>query len=73
VVALIADVVGQLDLQRALHQPLSQLAQHAARSDDLLLGPSSSQQLVNDVVRELSADVIRHLSQDLRRGRRRLA
>jgi hypothetical protein len=72
-VTLIADVIGQLDLQRALHQPLGQLRQHAARANDLLLAPSSRQQLVDDLVRELSADLIRHLTQDLRRGRRRLA
>ena len=72
-VALIADVIGDLDLHGALHQPLGQLRQHAARPDDLLLGPSTSQQLVNHIIRKLAANLIRHLTQDLRRGRRRLA
>jgi hypothetical protein len=72
-VAVIADVIGQLDLQRPLHQPLGQLRKQTARTDDLLLGPSSRQQLVNDVVRKLATQVIRHLTQDPRRGRRLLA
>jgi hypothetical protein len=36
---LITEMVGQLDLQRALHQPLRQARQQAARPDDLLLRP----------------------------------
>ena len=71
--ALIANVIGQLDLQRALHQPLSQLRQHATRPDDLLLGPRAGQQLINDLVGQLPADLVGHLTQDLRRGRQRLA
>jgi hypothetical protein len=72
-VAFIADVIGQLNLKRPFHQPLGQLRQHAARADDLLLSPSARQQLVDDLVRQLSADLIGHPIQDLRRGRRRLA
>lgn len=72
-VRLIAQVIGQLDLERSLHQTLGQLPKHAARPKDLLLGPRSGQQLVNDLVRKLAADVIRHAVQDPRRGRRRLA
>jgi hypothetical protein len=72
-VRLVAEVVGQLDLERSLNQPLGQLAEHAARPEDLLLGLRPGQQLVNDLVRELAADVIRHALKDPRRGRRRLA
>ena len=35
---LVADVVGQLDLHRPLHQPLRQLRQQPAGPGDLLLG-----------------------------------
>jgi hypothetical protein len=37
----------------------------AARANDLLLGPGSGQQLINDVIRELAAQIIRHVSKDL--------
>jgi hypothetical protein len=40
-VALIPQVVGDLDLQRALDQPLGQLTEQAARTDDLLLRASA--------------------------------
>jgi hypothetical protein len=73
VVAVIADVIGQLDLQRALHQPLGQLAEQTTGANDLLLSPSSRQQLIHDIVRQLAAQVIRHAVKDPRRGRRRLA
>jgi hypothetical protein len=72
-VALIAEVVGDLDLHRALHQPLGQLAKQPARPDDLLLRRRTGQQLVDHLIRERSSDVIRHPTQDPRRGRRRLA
>jgi hypothetical protein len=71
--AVIADMIGQLDLQRPLHQPLRQLTQKPARADDLLLGSRAGQQLVNNVIGKLAAQVIRHVVQDPRRGRRRLA
>jgi len=72
-VRLVPKVIGQLDLERSLDQPLGQLREQAARSDDLLLGPRAGQQLVHDVVRELAAQVIRHAVKNPRRGRRRLA
>ena len=70
---LVAEMVGQLDLERPLDQPLRQLPEHPARPEDLLLGPRAGQQLVNDLVRKLAADLIRHAIKDPRRGRRRLA
>ena len=47
---LIAHMVSQLDLHRALHQPLGQLRQKAARSGDLLLRASAGQQLIDHLV-----------------------
>jgi len=43
-VRLVADVVGQLDLHRPLHQPLGQGGEHPAGPEDLLLveAPASS-------------------------------
>ena len=70
---LIAEVIGQLDLQRPLHQSLGQLRQQPARTDDLLLGPRPGQQLIDELVRQLLAHLIRHPLKDPRRGRRRLA
>jgi hypothetical protein len=43
------------------------------RTDDLPLGPNSSQHLVNDLVWELAADLIRHRFQDPRMHTRQLA
>ena len=51
-VRLIAEVVGQLDLHRALHQPLGEIGQQAAGPSDLLLGRSARQQLVDHLVRD---------------------
>ena len=70
---LVAEVVGQLDLQRALDQPLGQLRQHPARPDDLLLRPRAGQQLVDHLVRELAADLIRHAHQGSQAGAPALA
>ena len=47
---LIADMVGQLDLHRPLHQPLGQLRQQPARPGDLLLGARAGQQLVDHLI-----------------------
>jgi hypothetical protein len=69
-VRLIAEMLSQLDLQRALHQPPGQLRQKPTRPDDLLLAPSPSEQLVHDLVRELASDLIRHAPKHPRRGRR---
>jgi hypothetical protein len=49
---LVAQVLGQLDLQRPLHQPPGQLAQQPARPDDLLLAAGALKQLVDQLVRE---------------------
>jgi hypothetical protein len=67
---LVSEVVSQLDLESALHQPLGQLRQQPTRPDDLLLSPRSCQQLVHDIVRQLATDLIGHAVQDPRRGRR---
>jgi hypothetical protein len=45
-----AQVLGQLDLQRPLDQPLRQLRQQAARPGDLLLAARSREQLVDHLV-----------------------
>ena len=47
---LVAQMVGQLDLQRSLDQPLGQLRQHPAGPRDLLLGPGAGQQLVDHLI-----------------------
>ena len=47
---LVADVVGQLDLHRALHQPLGQLGQQPAGPGDLLLRRGAGEQLVDHLV-----------------------
>ena len=47
---LIADVVGQLDLHRPLHQALRQLGQHPAWPGDLLLRRGARQQLVDQLI-----------------------
>src|SRR4051794_36001790 len=52
---LIAQVLGQLDLQRPLDQPLGQLGQQPARPDDLLLAARAGQQLVDHLVRQPAA------------------
>ena len=52
---LVAQMLGQLDLQRPLDQPLGQLRQHPARPGDLLLGPGAGQQLVDHLIGDLSA------------------
>jgi hypothetical protein len=58
-VRLIAEVVGKLDLHRALDQPLSQPRKQTARPDDLLLAPSAGEQLVKHLIREDLSDIAR--------------
>ena len=69
---LVAEVVGQLDLHRPLHQPLRQLAEQPARPDDLLLvrAPASSSSI--NLVRQLIArrPDTRAFAGDSRRGAR---
>ena len=55
---LIAEMVGQLDLHRPLHQPLGQLAQQAARAGDLLLGPRAGEQLIDQLIRQKRPDLL---------------
>ena len=62
-------MVGQLDLHRALHQPLGQLAQQAARSGDLLLGPGAGEQLVDQLVRQQRLDLARRAPDGVPGGR----
>ena len=66
---LIAQVVGQLNLHRALHQPLGQLAQQAARSGDLLFGPGAGEQLIDHRVGQQRLDVLSELRTGARRPR----
>ena len=54
-------MIGQLRLRRLLHQPLSQLREHTTRTDDLGLGPATSEQLLNHRVGELLAELRRQL------------
>jgi hypothetical protein len=56
-VRLIAEVLSELDLHRALHQPLRQLRKQPARPDDLLLTPSAGEELVDHVVGEELSDI----------------
>ena len=49
-VRLIAQMVSQLDLHRALHQPLGQLRQQPARPGDLLLRRRAGQQLIDHLI-----------------------
>ena len=58
VVGLIAEMVSQLDLQRALHQPLGELAQQSARPGDLLLSPGAGEQLIDHRVGQQRLDVL---------------
>ena len=61
---LIAEMVGQLDLHRALHQPLGQLRQQPARPGDLLLGPGAGQQLIDHLIRDpLATGLLDHPTQ----------
>jgi hypothetical protein len=49
----IAEMLGQLHVHRPLHQPLRQLAQHAIRPGDLLRRARTSQQLIDQLIRQL--------------------
>jgi len=51
---LIAQVVGDLDLHRALHQPLGQLGQQPAGAGDLLLGARAGEELVDHLIADPS-------------------
>ena len=66
---LIAQVVSQLDLHRALHQPLGQLAQQAARAGDLLLGLCAGEQLIDQLVGQQRLDLVGELGAGSGRAR----
>ena len=64
VMGLVAEMVGQLDLHRPLHQPLSQLGQQAAGPGDLLLGPRAGEQLVDHLIGDpLAVRALHHATQ----------
>src|SRR5581483_12250088 len=58
---LVAEVVGQLDLERPLDQPLGQLRQQPARAGDLLLRPRAGKQLVEQLVRQQRLQLLSEL------------
>jgi hypothetical protein len=61
---LVAEVVGQLDLHRPLHQPLGQLRQQATGTGDLLLTPRAGQQLIEHLIRNpLAVRALHHATQ----------
>ena len=64
---LIAEVLGQLGIHRALDQPTRQIGQQAAGPDDLLLAARPGEQLVDQLIAEPLADL---LGQPLDRGAR---
>jgi hypothetical protein len=51
-VRLVAQMLGQLDAHRPLHQPLGQLGEQASRPDDLLLAARAGKQRVDQLVRQ---------------------
>jgi hypothetical protein len=58
---LIAQVVGELDLHRALNQPLRQLREQAPGADDLLLAVSAGEQFVEHLARQRHLDPVRQI------------
>jgi len=63
-VGLKAEMVGQLDLHRALHRPLGQLGEQTSRPGDLLLGAGSGQQLIDHLIPDpLAVAPLDHLGQ----------
>ena len=70
---LVAEMVGELDLHRALDQPLRQPRKQATRPNDLLLRSSPREQLIDELVRQLLTQPRAQAVDDALRGRRRLA
>src|SRR5207249_5452282 len=60
-VRLVAEMIGQLRRHRPLHQPLGQLREHAAGADDLLLGASTGEQLIDHLIGKTIANRVRNL------------
>src|SRR5229473_2923722 len=58
---LVAEMLAQLRRHRPLHQLLRQLRKHPARTDDLLLRPSTRKQLVDHLIGETIANRLRDL------------
>jgi hypothetical protein len=69
-VLLIAQVVGQLNLERPLDDALRERRHQPAGPDDLFLRLRAGEQLIDHLVGQQAADVIRHAIKDPRRGRR---
>ena len=67
---LIAEVVGQLDLHRALHQPSGQPAEQPALPENLLLAPRTRKQLVHELIRQLLTHLVRQPLKHPRQERR---
>ena len=59
---LVAQVLGQLTLHAALHQPARQVPQQALGSEDLRLAAPAGEQLVDQPVGELLAQLLRQLT-----------
>ena len=57
---LVAEMIGQLDLERSLDQPLGQLREHPTGPGDLLLALGAGQQLIDDGVRQPALQILRH-------------
>jgi hypothetical protein len=64
---LVAEMLGQLRLQCPLDQPLGQLGEHSARTDDLPLRAGAGEQLVDHLVRETVLHLLRELGHRRRR------
>ena len=69
-VRLEAEMVGQLDLQRPLQQPLRQLGKQATRAGDLVLRAGAGQQLVDQPIREKRLDLVGELRASIQRTAR---
>ncbi len=69
-VRLVADVVGQLDLHRPLHEALGQLGEQPARPGDLLLGRGAGEQLVDHLIADPPIGRHPQRSMDLAAARR---
>jgi hypothetical protein len=53
-----AEVLGQLDVHRALHQALGELREQPTGPNDLLLGLRAGEQLVDHLIRHPAASLL---------------
>jgi hypothetical protein len=67
---VIAEMVGQLSVHRALHQPAREIRQQPARPDDLLLAARPGEHLVDQLIAQTLADPIGQPRDPGIRGRR---